>query len=405
MSMISPQAMRDRYSPLYFLATLGSGGLMVTFFMYLMFWVPHPTQPVPVFEDIMAAFATGGIAMKAAIIVAYAGIAVFAYFMFRTLVWNLGALSAFRQTEAYAALRGSNAETQMLAIPLALAMVVNGCFVMGMVFVPGLWSVVEFLFPMALIAFLAIGYYALTLMRDFYGRILVQGGFDCAKNNSFAQVLPAFAMAMIGVGLAAPAAMSTVPLTSGIAYILSSFFIVSAILLALVNTILGMRAMMENGAGAETAPTLLVIVPLVTIVSIAMLRHGHGLHEHFGSHPDQSTLFTMLNTGLMIQLAITALGLTVLRRVGYVAQYVTGAAKSAGSYALVCPGVALSVMTHFYLNKGLVAVGLVEKFSVAYVAISAIAIALQFGMIWLVFKLNAKHLRSEGPEGNAVPAE
>ena len=33
------------YSPLYFLASLGAGGLAVTFFMYLMFWVPHPGQP------------------------------------------------------------------------------------------------------------------------------------------------------------------------------------------------------------------------------------------------------------------------------------------------------------------------------------------------------------------------
>ena len=43
----------DSYSPLYFLASLGAGGLSVTFFMYLMFWVPHPGQPVPVFEDIL----------------------------------------------------------------------------------------------------------------------------------------------------------------------------------------------------------------------------------------------------------------------------------------------------------------------------------------------------------------
>ena len=47
----------DRYSPLYFLVSLGAGGLAVTFFMYLMFWVPHPTRPVPVFEDVAAAFA------------------------------------------------------------------------------------------------------------------------------------------------------------------------------------------------------------------------------------------------------------------------------------------------------------------------------------------------------------
>ncbi len=405
MSMISAQAIRDRYSPLYFLATLGSGGLMVTFFMYLMFWVPHPGQPVPVFEDILSAYTTGGLPMKAAILVAALGIAGFAILMIRTLIWNLGALAAFRKTEAYTALRNSNAETQMLAIPLALAMVVNGGFILGLVFVPGLWGVVEYLFPMAMITFLAIGVYAMRLMADFFGRALVDGGFDCSKNNSFAQILPSFALAMVGVGLAAPAAMSSVPLITGISYIASSFFIVSAVLLAAVNLVLGMRAMMESGANAESAPTLLVIVPLVTVLSIAFLRLNHGLHVHFDDHGTKVDTFTMLTTGLMIQLSVAALGLTVLRRFGYVSQYVTGTARSAGSYALVCPGVALSVMTHFYLNKGLVAVGLVDKFSVAYFAISAIAIALQVAMIWLVFKLNAKHFRSEGAQGTAVPAE
>ena len=41
----------NRYSPLYFLASVGAGGLTVTFFMWLMFWVPHTGRPVPIFED------------------------------------------------------------------------------------------------------------------------------------------------------------------------------------------------------------------------------------------------------------------------------------------------------------------------------------------------------------------
>ncbi len=37
----------DSYSPLYFLAARGAGGLTVTFFMYLMFWVPIRDRPCP----------------------------------------------------------------------------------------------------------------------------------------------------------------------------------------------------------------------------------------------------------------------------------------------------------------------------------------------------------------------
>jgi NhaP-type Na+/H+ and K+/H+ antiporter len=70
---------------------------------------------------------------------------------------------------------------------------------------------------------------------------LHSGGFDCAANNSFAQMLPAFALAMIGVGLAAPAAMSTLKITAGISLVLSTFFIVTAVLLALIVMVMSVR--------------------------------------------------------------------------------------------------------------------------------------------------------------------
>jgi hypothetical protein len=59
-----PTRPADTWSPLYFLASLGAGGLAVTFFMFLMFWVPHPDQPVPVFEDIVAAFSQGSLPIQ-----------------------------------------------------------------------------------------------------------------------------------------------------------------------------------------------------------------------------------------------------------------------------------------------------------------------------------------------------
>ena len=74
--------------------------------------------------------------------------------------------------QALKALRASNAESTIMAMPLALAMSVNGMFIVGLVFVPGLWSIVEYLFPMALVAFAAIAYLAFRILADFLGRIL-----------------------------------------------------------------------------------------------------------------------------------------------------------------------------------------------------------------------------------------
>jgi hypothetical protein len=380
-----------RYSPLYFLAALGAGGLMVTFFMYLMFWVPHPGRPVPVFEDILAVFSAGGPLQQAAVIVAWAGIAVFAYVHIRLLVWNLSEYRGFRKTDAYVDLRKSNAETQLMAVPLTLAMAVNAGFILGMVFVPGLWSVVEYLFPAALLAFLAIGVLAFRILGDFFGRVLTTGGFDCAKNNSFAQILPAFALAMVGVGLAAPAAMSTVKWVAATSYVLSSFFIVSAVILGSVALFLGFRAMLENGASAEAAPTLWVAIPVLTVVSIALMRQGHGTHVHFDVHGSAADTFLMLTNMLAVQVLFALLGALVLKRQGYFATYVFGDRKSAGSYALVCPGVALSVLVQFYVNKGLAGAGILEKFSAGYWAVTLIALLLQAVTILLVLRLNALH--------------
>jgi len=43
-------------------------------------------------------------------------------------------------------------------------------------------------------------------------------------------------------------------------------------------------------------------------------------------------------------------------------RFINGRDASAGSYALVCPGVALAVMIHFWLNRGLVDAGLIDSF-------------------------------------------
>ncbi|OAN83589.1 hypothetical protein A8B78_07760 [Jannaschia sp. EhC01] len=395
----------DTWSPLYFLASLGAGGLTVTFFMYLMFWVPHPGQPVPVFEDIMLAFSTGGIGMKAAIVIALTGIAGFAFLNIKLLIWNLARRSEFRKTEAYTKLVNSNGETQFLAMPLALAMTVNAGFILGLVFVPGLWNVVEFLFPAALVAFALIGYLAFRQIGDFLGRVLSEGGvFDVTANNSFAQLLPAFALAMVAVGMAAPAAMSTVPLTVGVSLIASIFLGTVAGLYAIVSAILAFNSMLHHGTAKESAPTLMVVVPILTVLGIMMLRQEHGLHTTFEAHGGMADNLVLTTTILAIQSAFLVLGLLVLRRQKYADAFLRGEGNSAGSWALVCPGVALSVMLHFWINKGLVGAGLIAKFGVAYWGLTAVALASQVAMIVLVAVLYRRHFAKRNP-ASLVPAE
>ena len=90
----------------------------------------------------------------------------------------------------------------------------------------------------------------------------------------------------------------------------------------------------------------------------------------------------------LIGALLTAL---VLVRLGYAARFIVGDETSPGSYALVCPGVALAVMLHFWLNRGLVDAGLVDKFSLVYWLVSALAVAIQGTTMWVFLTLNRQH--------------
>ncbi|MCA2011920.1 hypothetical protein LCM17_10525 [Cereibacter sphaeroides] len=401
---MNPTRPSDTYSPMYFLSSLGAGGLSVTFFMWLMFWVPHPGRTVPIFEDILAAFQTGSPLKQAMILGALAGIALFVVLNLKSLIWNLSHFGAWKRTEAYQKFLKTNAQSQLMAMPLALAMSVNGLFIAGLVFVPGLWNVVEYLFPLALTAFVAIAVLAFRLYGDFLGRIKVEGGFNHAANNSFGQILPAFAFAMVGVGMAAPAAMSDSATVVGLSIVASTFLMITAALIAGVALILGIRSMLDHGTNAETAPTLMILIPLMTILGILMMRQSHGLGVQFENHSTDADTFLFLARMVSIQVVFALFGWLILSRHNYGKRFLWGRETSVMSYALVCPGVGFVVLMQFFIHKGLVAVHLVDKFSPAYWALVGIALAVQAAMIGLVFVLNRRHFGTPRAMA-AVPAE
>jgi hypothetical protein len=387
----------ERFSPLYFLSSLGAGGLSVSFFMYLMWMTPRPGQPIPSFSSLVTAFQGGGVAMQAMILAALAGILYFGWLHLRLLVWNIGRYRAWRQTEAYRAFVKTNAQSQLMALPLALAMSVNVLFIAGAVFVPGLWEVAEYLFPFAILAFAAIGAYAMRIFLDFMGRILVEGGFNSAKNNSLGQMLSVFAFGMIGVGFSASAAMTGNAATATVAFIGSAFFIVAALIFGAIMMVLGFRSMIDHGADRETAPTLWIVIPFVTVVGIAIYRLNMMLDHGFGVDWAAGSVFAFLGYLLAVQLLFGVFGYAILKRFGYFGHYVAGEGRSPGAFALICPGVAIFVFANFFINQGLVAIGVVDKFSIAYLLLYLPLVAVQLKTIQVYFRLNGKLLHDPAP--------
>ncbi|MCY6380721.1 TsoY family (seleno)protein [Hoeflea prorocentri] len=384
------------YNPLYFLASLGNGGLAVSFFMYLMFMLPHPVSPIPTFTTLAGVFAAGNPVTMALVSVAVVGILYFAFQHYRLLLRNLAAYKAFQQTPAYEKLMSGNAEVTRMAIPLTLAMSINVAFILGALFVPGLWGVVEYLFPAAIVAFGAVAVLALRMFASYAGRILTNGQFEWSANNSLSQLVAVFAMSMIGVGFAAPAAMSHVPTTVVVGMVLSIFFLTSAAIWGLIMVVLGFKDMLEHGVSEEGSPSLWIIIPIVTVSGIATVRLSHGLHHVFNGGPVPSDMLVNMAIMLSVQLLFGLIGFVTMRKLHYFADYIHGEKASAASYALICPGVALMVFGMFFLHPGLVANGIVDKFSIAYFILVAPLVYLQFVTIKTMVLLNRKHLGGSG---------
>lgn len=383
----------DTYSPIYFLAALGNGGLAVTFFMFLMFMLPHEGRPIPVFEDVAAGL-QGGLPRQLLTVVSLLGILFFAVRHYRLLFWNITEYLAFRKTATFAALRKSDAEVQLMAVPLTYAMGINVMFILGAVFVPGLWSIVEYLFPAAMAAFLLVGIYAGIIFQSFFSRVIAYGGFDCEKNNSLSQMLSIFAFSMVGVGLSASAAMSHNPLTSGLGIILATLFTGVVMTMGIIKIVLGFRSMLQNGINYEASVSLWIVIPILTIVAITINRISMGLVHNFGAtiHPWFHVIIFTLFIG--VQLLFGWLGYGVMKELGYFKEFINGENRSVVSYAAICPGVALFVLANFLINKGLVAAGVVEKFSLAYLLCYLPLIALQLQTIKVMLRLDGKLLKA-----------
>lgn len=386
--------LRARYSPLYFLASLGFGGMSVLFFMNLMHLTAHPDSVMPTVESIKATWATGHAGLRTAIILGYAGFISFFLAHLYLLMWNLKHFFAWRQTEAYRDLRTSNAEVTLMAVPLTLGMTVNGLFISGMIFIPGLWDVIEYLMPLAIIMYGSVGALALLYLSRYLIRVM-HNGFDFKANGGLNQLLSSFAFSMVAVGLAAPVAMTQNPIVVVIAGGLSIFFAVIAILLFSVFLPLGVMSMLRYGLSLANSATLWLGVPIITLLGITYLRLRHGIVTLNALNPKAEAipgtsvwLLTLLAVMVIAQLAFMGLGHLAMATNGFYKRYVfSRQEESPAAFTLVCPGVALSVLMFFLLNVGLVRNSIFPVGSIGFIIVLVGAYVVQFATLVLMFSL------------------
>lgn len=385
------------YSPLYYLAALGNGGLAVSFFIYLMFLVPHPETPIPTFETIAAAL-TAGPVTAGLVGLALVGVVWFAARHIQLMVWNLRTYLATQRRTPEACRPPGAGEVNLMAAPLAGAMSINVLFVLGALFVPGLWSVVEYLFPGALVGFGIMGWFALRILTRYLGRMLSEGGYRGQETAGFGQMIATFALVMVAVGFAAPASMSTTPAWVAIGYLGAVFFLSAAGILGVAWFVMGLRDVKEHGIAVEAAPSLWIVIPILTVGGIAVIRLSHGAHVLWpDAHALPGALLPFMTVVVSVQILFGLLGLSVMRRLGYFKTYLAGPGRSPGSYALICPGVAFMVFGMFFIHRGLVDSGLVPLFGALHLALLVPLVFVQARTIQTMIRLDRQHFRRAGP--------
>lgn len=394
------------YDPAYFLAALGNGGLATSFFMYLMFMVPHPDTAMVTFNHIYPYVTEGSPVIAILILIAVAGMLYFAFRHFQRLFWNLKQLRKFKQTESYRMMNNANNAVTMMAVPLTLAMSINVLFVLGAVLVPNLWNVIEILLPLALLGFLAIGAYALKIFVPMMTSFMLDKTFNIDKNNNFSQLLAVFAFAMIAVGLAAPGAISRIKVVSALGIFFSLLFLMISLSLMFVHIVLSLQSIFKHGFAEKAGPSVWMIIPILTLVGITGIRLADGFfHNFLDMEPIPALFFIMFGAVIAIQIIVGLVGTLVLKRLNYFKDYIDGPKFSPGSYGLICPGVAFFVLGTFFIHWGLVQTNVIEQFSLAYFIIYIPFIISQLKTLQVIFKLNKRHFRIAKQVGRPVQDE
>lgn len=356
--------LNEQYNPMYHLAALGSGGLSISFFLYLNFMLPHESGII-CFDQLWPILnGEFGYGLKFFLVALdLALVLLLALTSLSLMVWNTREFARYKKTEAYTKLRNSMGEISLMVVPLTMAMTVNVLFVTSSLLVPGMWDYIETLFPFAMAAFLVIGGYAMRILGDYVVRMLLHKGYNFEEGNSLAAMIAIFALAMVAVGLAAPAAFSSVKEIVAIATALSSFFATAGVVLMVIMLVIGFQAMLTHGIRLEAAPSLWLMIPILTLYGITFMRITHGLHESFDAHISSGEIYPVLMALISVQLMFGMIGYAVMKRLNYFKDFIYGDKIHATTFALICPGVAFPVFGLFVVKFGLLGNGLFQIFT------------------------------------------
>jgi len=383
-----------KFEVLHILAALGAAGMTASFFFAVNYMTVHPGNAFIDFNTLINNH-IGQFDPLSIFIQLYSVGAVLAALLHFVLLtrWFKG-FNLYRKTEAYQELLNSNREVQLMAIPLTLTMTMNVFFILGALFIPGLFDyftfagitmqVIDPLFIFAGLYFSAIFILALKIFGKYFLR-LIDGELDFIQNANLSQLLALFSFGMIGVGFGA-LGFSKIPEISFFGTVLSYTVIGLTIILSILKFVLGFKSMFEHGITTQATVTLLIPVTVIAMLIVGSYRADIGTMHMLGLERNSTYHLILFTVGVGISFIIALFAITAMRNKGFFTA-IKEKKTDAGALAIVCPGFAFEVQLVLWLSIGMVHTGLVTHGSPQYFSLWIPMIGVQLVTIYLFFKL------------------
>jgi len=403
-----------KFEILHILAALGAAGMTASFFFVINYMTVHPGNAFIDFNTLMADHIGKTDLLSIFIQVYILGAIASATLHFVLLTRWFKGFNVYRKTEDYQTLLNSNKEVQLMAIPLTLTMTMNVFFILGALFIPGLFDtfslfgftmqVIDPMFIFAGFYFAAVFILALRIFSKYFLR-LIDGELDFIQNANLSQLLALFSFGMIGVGFGA-LGFSKIPEIAFIGTTLAYTVIGLTVMLSILKFVLGFKSMFEHGI--NTAATVTLLIP-ITVIAIAMIivgtyRADIGTMHTLGLDRNTTYHLVLFTIGIGVSFLIGLFALTAMRNKGFFTA-LNQNKTDASALAFVCPGFAFEVQLVLWLSIGMVNTVLVTHGSTGYFILWVPMLALQMFTIYIFFKLlkQNKFLKFDFKQLNDLP--
>ncbi len=332
-----------KFSPLLFLASLGAGGIAISGFAFFNYTIPHGKGLIK-FADVHNNLDLFHILLFGAIetmMVVFALIHIVLTIIFLVQLWK------WLKTKEYKDFMQDPLQNVGILAPfISIFMTINVFIGAVRYFVPYLADNLQD-FMLSGFIFWALFWLWLMFMEIKLLKISFVNSFDISKIH-FGWLLHPFALGMATVTGTGIAAMAKNPEIANLAFFLSLISGSMGLFLLLVKLISIFKShFMQTGLPEKQfLPSMLIVVPNVTLFAISGFRIGHFLENHHGAH--LGNFFMILMTfAFAFETWYMLFGLSLLKdffKKDFFKEFFVS------QWGLICPIVAYAVLGSFVFN-------------------------------------------------------